>query len=110
MNKNHKLNKVLFNVVFHEGKISYSPNFIIKFKKNPNGKRIGISVSKKNFKKSTLRNKIKRQVRSILNQVLPQIQNFDLIIIIKKKYNITMYKELEKELITLLKKNKILQI
>ncbi len=108
MNKKYRLNKILFNIIFHNGKTSNSENFTIKFKENPNGKRIGISVSKKFFKKSTLRNKIKRQIRSILLSKVPKMKNFDLIVFVKKNYNNFMYKDLENELISLIKKNKIL--
>ncbi|MGL5246111.1 MAG: ribonuclease P protein component [Mycoplasmoidaceae bacterium] len=109
MNKKYRLNKVLFNDVFKISKVSHSDNFIIKFKNNSEKKaRIGISASKKFFKSSVLRNKIKRQIRSILQPIVSQLKSFDLVIIAKKEYDINSYEKQKEELISLIKKNNIL--
>lgn len=109
MNKKYRLNKVLFNDLFKNSKVSHSDNFIIKFKMNSEQKaRIGISTSKKFFKSSVLRNKIKRQIRSILQPIVSQMKSFDLVIIVKKEYNVYSYEKQKEELISLIKKNNIL--
>ncbi len=109
MNKKYRLNKVLFNDVFKSGKASHSDHFIIKFKKNSEQKtRIGISTSKKFFKGSVLRNRIKRQIRSIFQPIATQMKNFDLVIIAKKEYNVNSFEKQKEELISLIKNNNIL--
>ena len=47
--------------------------------------RIGISVSKK-LGKAVIRNKIKRQVRMMLQQTINFDDNYDYIVIIRNKY------------------------
>ncbi|MFQ8706739.1 MAG: ribonuclease P protein component [Thomasclavelia sp.] len=61
-------------------------SFIIYYLKNDlNHARIGISVSKK-LGKAVVRNKIKRQVRVIIQQTINFKDNYDYIVIVRNKY------------------------
>ena len=61
-------------------------SFIIYYLKNDlDHDRIGISVSKK-LGKAVIRNKIKRQVRMMLQQTINFDDNYDYIVIIRNKY------------------------
>lgn len=61
-------------------------SFIIYYLKNDSDHaRIGISVSKK-LGKAVIRNKIKRQVRMMLQQTINFDDNYDYIVIIRNKY------------------------
>ena len=61
-------------------------SFIIYYLKNDlDYARIGISVSKK-LGKAVIRNKIKRQVRMMLQQTINFDDNYDYIVIIRNKY------------------------
>lgn len=61
-------------------------SFIIYYLQNDlDHARIGISVSKK-LGKAVIRNKIKRQVRMMLQQTINFDDNYDYIVIIRNKY------------------------
>ena len=67
--------------------------FIIYFRTNNYGfTRIGLLVSKKNGNAVT-RNKIKRQLRSMIDQTIDYKRNIDLIILVSKSYNINKFEE-----------------
>lgn len=60
--------------------------FIIYYLKNDfDHARIGISVSKK-LGKAVIRNKIKRQVRMIVQQTIDLNDSYDYVVIVRKKY------------------------
>lgn len=63
-----------------------SDEFILYSKNNDlDHIRVGISVYSK-VKNAVLRNKIKRQVRSILSKILDYTKSIDIIIIIREKF------------------------
>lgn len=68
-----------------------------------NEARIGISVPKKSGN-AVVRNKIKRQVRAICGQVMNFSLNYDLVLVIRKEYNIENFSLIKDELENLLKK------
>jgi ribonuclease P protein component len=79
-----------FKDVFKNGLKIFTDSFIFLYKKNNVSYiRFGISVNKKN-KNSVLRNKIKRQVRSMLkNIILEKLSynySYDFIIVVRKFY------------------------
>ena len=96
--KKYREYKELFNL----RKFKRNNLFTIYFRKNNyNITRVGLSVSKKNGNAVT-RNKIKRQVRNILDKKLTYKENYDLVIVISYKYNINEYSKNEDSLIKLL--------
>ena len=73
-------------------------------KNNYNYNRYGVSIPKKTGK-AVMRNKIKRQVKNIIDQKELYIQTpYDYVIIIRKEILDLSYQDKEKELVTLFKK------
>ncbi|MDD2625270.1 MAG: ribonuclease P protein component [Tenericutes bacterium] len=70
---------------------------------NNNIYRIGVSVPKK-IGKAVIRNKLKRQVKNILDYNKEKIKTYDYIIMLRKSSLDIEYKEKEQELIKLLNK------
>jgi len=65
--------------------------------------RIGISVSKK-LGNAVERNKIKRQLRSMIDATISFHEGYDLIIIVRNKFNENVYEENKKELNSIISK------
>lgn len=81
--------------------------FVLYFKKKKeNNARIGISVSKK-LGNAVVRNKIKRQVRMMVQQMYHFQEDFDTIIIVRIKYKEENYENNKKDLERLYKKVRI---
>lgn len=85
-------------------KISNSLFHLIYFKKFNKEKatetkkqfRYAISVNKKTFRTAVLRNKIKRQIRSLIRN-LEEPKNIDCLIVVKKEYLNNDYKNIKKK-------------
>lgn len=98
-----------FETIINQGKKVYGEFYIIYMKKNElETPRFGISVGKK-LGNAVFRNKLKRQLRNIINNdIINNISvNNDIIIIVKKKCIKLTYKEKQKHLENILKKAKI---
>ncbi len=107
-----KKNRVLKNLEFQEiiskrNRLS-KDGFYLYFKNKENLEaRVGISVSKK-IGNAIIRNKIKRQIRMMLGQILNFNEyDYDLIIIARNSYFDNSYENNKKILERLLKKVKI---
>lgn len=75
-----------------------SKNFIIYIRKNElSHLRVGISVSKK-LGNAVSRNKIKRQIRMMVQNVFQFDQKYDMIVIVRKDYLKSSYNENKKNL------------
>lgn len=84
-----------------------SPAFVIYIKpKKEEVARVGISVGKK-IGKAVQRNKIKRQVRMMVQDIYNFQENFDTIILVRVKYCEESYINNKKSLERLVKKVKI---
>ena len=80
-----KKNEDFSHIIKHKQSLA-NRSFIIYYVKNDlNHARIGISVSKK-LGKAVIRNKIKRQVRMIVQQTINFNDNYDYIVIVRNKY------------------------
>lgn len=87
-------------------KCPYKKNnyFVIYYRPNQNYNRFGISVPKKTGK-SNIRNKIKRRIKNILDQNQNNVHYpLDYVIIIRKRILELNYKQIEEQLINLMKK------
>ncbi len=91
------IKKIEFNEIFKNSDQMFTNFFILKYS-NSEKFRYGISVSKKIFKSSVKRNKVKRQIRSILYQYKPSF-NKNIIIVVNKKYEIDNFLNNKKDLI-----------
>lgn len=75
-----------FSRIIKEKQSLANRSFIIYYLKNNNGHaRIGISVSKK-LGKAIVRNKVKRQVRMMIQQIIDFNDSYDYIVIVRNKY------------------------
>ena len=75
MKKTHSLNRLkgkkLIDLVFDQGKTFRSKHLLLRvlgFSDSKSLVRCGVSVGKRNFKKAVVRNKIKRQLRVVLQK------------------------------------------
>ena len=92
--------------VFKKGKIYFSPFFNLKILENSlDNSRFCIIVSTKISKRAVVRNKTKRQLRTIIHKNIPNIKNnYDFVFFTKPAVTITSYQDLEKAFQALLKK------
>jgi len=104
MKKKNTVKKNEFNLIFENGKSTKTKFLIIKtLKTNSKNFRIGISAPKKSFKLAIIRNKIKRQIRSIID--LYGFKNGDSLIIVKNSYNYKKdYQNLKKDILNFIKR------
>lgn len=105
--KKHRLLKTQdFKKVYESGGSIFSPILTLRYKKsyfNRNGSknnlRFGIIVSNKIAKKTVVRNRLKRQLRSIVYNTLKQLSaGHDLVIIARPKIRKADYSYLKKTL------------
>ncbi|MDR3163579.1 MAG: ribonuclease P protein component [Mycoplasmataceae bacterium] len=87
---NSKNTKSISNSVF---KFKYIPNKLVQT-------RCGLAVSKKKYKTAVLRNKIKRQVRMMMQDILTS-NHVDIVVIVKEAYQGNTYQENKKLFIDL---------
>jgi ribonuclease P protein component len=86
--KNYEFSSIIQNRQFVK-----SSSFVLYFRKrNEEHSRIGISVGKK-LGNAVCRNKVKRQVRSIVDQVFTFEEPYDLIIIVRPNYKTKSFNE-----------------
>lgn len=71
--------------------------FVVYYRKNEEHLRVGISVSKK-LGNAVVRNKIKRQVRMMVQEVFDKEKKMDYIIIVRNKYLSNSYEINKKNL------------
>ena len=92
--------------VLKNKKYAANPYFSIYIKENNENHhfRYAISVNKK-IGKAVIRNRIKRQVRSILSQIEIK-ENIDLFIIVRSKILDIDFNEMNKQILYLLRKQK----
>jgi ribonuclease P protein component len=70
--------------------------------------QIGISISQKVSKRAVVRNRIKRQIRSAIQQLLPEIpQGWKIVIVVKPTATQCDYEQFLQELKQLLKKSEV---
>ena len=109
-----KVNRIVsnreFNSIINRKKKTYNSSFTVYYTFKKEGKlKVGISVSKKNFKTAVLRNKIKRQVRAMCDEIMAIDLNVDIVIIVSKNYLNFDYK-LNKENLNLIYKKIISEV
>lgn len=96
-----------FSSIMKEKKYYACPSFVIYVKPRAyDHARVGISVGKK-LGKAVQRNKIKRQVRMMVDDLFDFQEKFDTILIVRPKYNEENYINNKKSLERLKKKVRI---
>ena len=109
-----------FRVVYSQGIRQQSPHLILRallaskleqpLSKEPNEPtRIGISISQKVSKKAVVRNRIKRQIRAALSELLPVISpGWKIVIVVRSPAVKCKYEHFLQELKQLLEKARII--
>ena len=113
---NRLINRRDFRVVYEQGIRRHSSHLILKAYASDEdnlsqGKasRIGISIGKKVSKKAVVRNRLKRQIRAAIREMLPFISpGWKMIVIVKPKAIECKYEHFLRELDQLLKETKII--
>lgn len=108
--KNRLAKRSDFQRVFKIGRRNFNKFLNIRYATNnlPNS-RVAVVVSTKVSKKATIRNKTKRQIRSIISVFLPKFsQKYDIIINVLSPILNQEYKAIKEELLKILKKSNIL--
>lgn len=93
-----------YTEIIHKYPYKKNNYFVIYYRKNNERNRYGISVPKKTGK-ANIRNKIKRRIKNIIDNNKNNIHNnYDYVIIIRKRLIELNYQEIEKNLIDLISK------
>lgn len=93
-----------FTDIIHHCPYKKNNYFVIYYRSNDKNNRYGISVPKKTGK-ANIRNKIKRQIKNIIDVNEKNMHNtYDYVIIIRKRLLELSYQEIESNLIDLMKK------
>ena len=111
MKKQYRIKKQSeIDAIFNNKKATGNMYFSVFLKENTNNYfRFGLSIGKK-YGNAVSRNKIKRQIRSIVRLNKTEIiGGYDFIIVIKPQANRLTYQEIEEQIIGLLKKQKIME-
>ncbi len=86
MKKEYRIKKnEEFQAILKKKKSIVSHKYVIYYRNNNEHLKVGISVSKK-LGNAVVRNKIKRQVRMMVQEVFDKTQKRDFIIIVRNKY------------------------
>lgn len=97
-----------FAYIYRKGEKFYSSNITLyKIGSKYSTPRIGVSVSNK-IGKAVVRNKIKRQLREIVRQYVPEIKNCNLIFVAKTTITNTNFQTLQNEVRQILIKGKVI--
>lgn len=99
-----------FDLVFKNGKKAFNRLFFVRFAPNNlENSRFAVVISNKISKKATVRNRLRRQVREIIRLNLDKFeQNTDAIVNILAPALESDYETLDKELLDVFKKSKII--
>jgi len=93
-----------FQKIIAEGQVKKTPFFVAYISKSELGySRFGISVPKKTGN-AVIRNKVKRQVRSAIGQSTNFEESIDVVLIIRKGYQVDNFLEVKKEISDILTK------
>ncbi len=98
-----------FSRIIHNCRYIKSDLFVIYIERNENisNYHFGISVSKK-VGNAVVRNKLKRQIKDIIDKFYYQ-NNFNCIIIVKKNIIFSNYQEMKNQLFCLLTKGNVIE-
>ncbi|WP_028042614.1 ribonuclease P protein component [Candidatus Stoquefichus massiliensis] len=86
-----------FQTIIHKKNSVANSKFVIYYLKNNCHMRVGISVSKK-LGNAVVRNKTKRQVRMMIQEVFEKDQKKDFIVIVRQKFLKSSYQDNIKDL------------
>lgn len=98
-----------FESTFKKGKAFNGRFLFLKLRRNNlEISRFGFVIGKKASKKSTVRNRVKRLLREVIEARLKKVKpGFDIVILVKPKIITKSYQEIEKDVGELLEKAKL---
>jgi ribonuclease P protein component len=111
LKKKLRVSKQIFKDAFKKSRIISSPYFLLRYHKNNTviPSKFSFMVPKTVSKRAVVRNLIKRRCYSIIQKNFKNIKNsYVLIFSLKKGTEKTTYKEIESEILILLKKSHII--
>jgi len=92
------------------GKRTHAPEMVMSYLKTNQISRFGFIVGAKVSKKASIRNLVKRRLRSVVEKNIANIsKNYDIIFIAKKPIAQLSYQEIEKKVLYLLGKNRLIK-
>lgn len=99
-----------FKNIFSFGRFAQASGLVLRFKRNDLAfARFGLVIGTVVDKKATVRNRLRRQVSEIIRHNLKNIMpGLDVVLVGKAALAKKSYKEIEKEVISLFQKNKLL--
>lgn len=104
MKKEYRIRKnEEFQAIIQKRQSVANGKFVVYYRKNNEHLKVGISVSKK-LGNAVVRNKTKRQVRMMAQQVFDKNQKLDIIVIVRNKYLLSSFEENKKDLVYLYNK------
>jgi ribonuclease P protein component, eubacterial len=86
-----------FQSIIRDKKSVANAKYVVYYKKNHQHLRVGISVSKK-LGHAVVRNKVKRQLRMMIQEIFSIEKNVDYIVIVRNKFLLSSYEDNKKEL------------
>ena len=86
-----------FQTIIHKRNSVANGKYVVYYMKNDYHMRIGISVSKK-LGHAVKRNKVKRQVRMMVQEIFDKDQKRDFIVIVRNKFLTSSYQDNMKDL------------
>jgi len=99
-----------WNKLHKFGERAHSPELVMSYLKTNNISRFGFIVGNKVSKRANIRNLIKRRIRAVIeNNLANIIKNIDVIFVAKVKIKELNYQEIEKKVLILLKKQRLLK-
>lgn len=106
----NRLKKADFEQIFRNGNKLYNQYCNIRYLSNRlDYCRFAVIVSNKISKKATERNKVRRRVKAVIQENLSNFsKNYDIVITVLSSLAELDYKELQENLLNLLKKNRLL--
>jgi ribonuclease P protein component len=94
-----------FELIFAEGLRQSSEYLVLRslYQDSSKPPSLGISISKKVSKKAVIRNRIKRQIRAVFRELLPEIPwGWEIVVVVKPTAIVCQYEHFLRELKELL--------
>lgn len=104
MKKNYRVKKYReFRNIIENKQFVRSENFIVYFQKNESDfERYGLMVTKKNCGIAVRRNKIKRQVRMMIDEATDYTKSLDVVVYVTRKYDVENFEKNKNELLAII--------
>lgn len=107
MNKNHRVTDNLdFTRIIHKGSFIKTDALVLYYTRNSDQLKVGFAVSKK-VGNAVVRNKVRRQLRSLFRTYINQYPHLEIIVVVRKAYLGYRYEDLKNMVAQMLNKTEI---